>query len=173
MRNHRRSRLVEAKSPKLFEASDTESDQIKETAAAILKAGAPYLSKLPNSLTTKWLHFCFPDTFVIVDSQAARSIQTRARYSFFYSRNETSRFMAANTLATDGSGYADVVDFYQALWMSAIEGELTQTLNFTAQTMEKFLASTHGITDAKVSMLDMIDKHIWKADGLDHILGLT
>jgi hypothetical protein len=118
------------------------------------------------SLLTKFLYFTYPETFPIYDAQAARSVQEWAYFSFKEERNpkERTAFSFGTIGNLDGNGYRHLVEFYRRFWTEASPDDQVQ-LRKVADEME-------GIVGAKVGVLDLLDKHLWMANGNRVLLGL-
>ena len=137
-----------------------------ETIRNISIDNVPRKAPRPYSLLTKYLHFCFPNTYPIYDKQAALSIQMWS-YMAFENRTingEWANYQVWEIADTTGDGYFAIIDFYRNIWNLAND-EQKNKLKLNAEFNSK-------IANGKVSVLDLIDKVLWRASGDPLLLGL-
>ncbi|MGI6294474.1 MAG: hypothetical protein ACOX3G_00110 [Armatimonadota bacterium] len=150
--------------PDILQCSDAEAASI----AAFIPRTLQHMSKSglhhPYSLLTKWMHFCFPDSFVIYDWQVALSVQTWSYFTFALEDSSSEHFAANNIAQLDGSGYRNLLDFYRFCWESAASQQ-RDALQAVAKDLGAAISS-------HVSIIDVIDKALWKANGDPRKMGL-
>jgi len=121
------------------------------------------------------LHFIFPKSFVIYDSQAATSIAMWRNFAYECEDDtvaaETSRF-SLKALLEDGDRYKSFIEFYRILWSSVPE-ELRVETNRVAAELEEHLRTRHDNKQVQFTAIDLIDKVLWKANGNPIVLGLA
>lgn len=156
---------VGSKPPMLMNDTHVDTSYLADFVQSVLRSAADDHLKRPYSLLTKWLHFRYPLTFVIYDSQAALSIQ---EWSYFtYPLSDIScgnQYQCDKTMNTSGSGYKALLDFYQTCWLQSDEQQ-RQLLRQTAEDLSRKIG-------AYVSNIDVIDKTLWLASGDPRKLGL-
>ena len=131
----------------------------------------------PYSLVSKFLHFAMPDTFAVFDDQAATSI---AMWRFFAFACETpdiaekSNQFSWRRIAEDkgGSGYKFMLEFYRIIWKSA-SSDLQNEAMTAALQIETIIRERHTAGRARVTVLDLINKLLWRASGNPIVLGLA
>ncbi len=160
--------------PRLFGATDDQAGEIASAMQEILAAFVRRGDARNYSLLTKWLHFCFPDTFAIYDSQAAKSIEAAsARLSLAPSPGVgRDQFSYRRISDTSGTGYVDLLNFYRLFWDAARSSGLATGVQHAAEAAQTMLRGQPGCPDAQVSTLDILDKLLWKAEGSYEGLGL-
>ena len=144
--------------------------EVTETVRRAIRAVHSACEKRPYSLTTKFLHFCYPDTFPIYDSRAAASVECWSYFAF--GNSNPPHFRRWAMMETDGGGYKAIVSFYQSVWRSCPQGQQRKARKSVSD-LEKRLSARFHKADAEISVLDLIDKLIWKADGNPFKLGLV
>lgn len=154
----------ESNPPTLLTCAQAEAEALSAFVVSTLKQISDAHLNNPYSLLTKWLHFCFPDSFVIYDAQVAASIQTWSYFTYPLYTHDTDKFLAAKTWVTDGSGYTGVIDFYRTCWQYSTE--------FVRDGLHSCAADLSNLIEAPVSVLDVIDKLIWLANGDPRKMGL-
>lgn len=161
--------------PSLFEMADGRVDEVARIVPGVLQRTKAGGATRPYSLVTKFLHFCFPTTFAIFDSQAAKSIHMWAVFAFDEDNIAESAFAAKFAVAvlsdTGGSGYQAVLGFYRTLW-NAGSPEQRTALGAQAAATEHVLRDQISQT-ASVTTIDLIDKLLWQAAGNPLRLGLA
>jgi hypothetical protein len=156
--------------PPLFESGPDTVSEIAALVPLILRR-LPKRAGRPFSLTTKFLHFCLPETFPIFDSQAAASIQAWS-YDEFSERGKGWQLFSTRSMCDPaGQGYAGVVAFYHRFWSAASAQEREQ-LSAGARGLEGTLRTISSTANARVTVLDMLDKTVWRANGDPLYLGL-
>jgi len=122
----------------------------------------------PYSLATKFLHFMLPNSFAIYDSQAARTIDawwasvcTADAHAKFGVRRP---FGLARIADTSASGYRSVLDFYWLIWQAS-PAEVRHEAEQVARMLQHRLRTEFRGPLARVSVLDLIDKYLWRASG--------
>lgn len=162
--------------PPLLDCGADESRRIANVVVEVLKLTRAGGGKRPYSLVTKFLHFCFPDTFALYDSQAGRSIQMWAVFAFDDAVQEgkeaAARFDEAGLADTNGRRYRSVLDFYRGVW-AANEATVRTALASKASEIQDRIRAESGQRDARVTALDLIDKLLWQANGNPIRLGLA
>ncbi|MBM4017482.1 MAG: hypothetical protein FJ288_03995 [Planctomycetes bacterium] len=114
------------------------------------------------SLVTKFLHFTYPETYPIFDARVARAIEEWAYFTFrqLAERHNWKNYQALG----DPTNYEHLVRFYATLWLACRQEEKMK-LRSSAEEMS-------GIVGASVSVLDLIDKHLWRCAGNPVLLRL-
>jgi hypothetical protein len=162
--------------PNLLECSQEETRQIVDVVTTTLQRTRAVGTKRPYSLVSKFLHFCFPDTFAISDSQAARSIQMWAVFAFDEAvrqeKRAASRFEEAGLANSDGHSYSNVLDFYRGVW-AANDPDDKALLESKASETQNRMRAESGQHDVRVTAIDVIDKLLWQANGNPILLGLA
>jgi hypothetical protein len=161
--------------PNLFGSTDRDAHAIAGVVEHALTLFTRRGDHRNYSLLTKWLHFCFPDTFAIYDSQAAMSIEVAIRSVALAPRHanlDRDRFRRERIGDTSGSGYLDLLNFYRLFWEAAGSAGLDADLRVVADEIERLLRGEPGCPDARVSPPDILDKLLWKANGAMTPLGL-
>ena len=164
---------IAREAPSLFQAQEAEASAVWETIRQILTDLRGQKIRRDYSLVTKFLHFLFPNTVVIYDSQAAASIAVWRYFAFASEYSQAGADGEApnadhyrySTLADpSGSGYEYVCAFYRRFWASATEQERADLQRVSSE-----LANTvrHSVT-----VTDLLDKLLWKANGNAVHLGL-
>lgn len=162
--------------PNLLQATDDQVQQVLNVLTSILSRVDQHHVPQPYSLLTKWLHFCFPDTFVIFDSQAANSIQTCSDFMHGHLGPQSSirrQFRRVSIYEKGGKGYMGLLRFYYLCGQAADEGGLMGALLKSSQQMEAVQHQIPGCLNTRISVLDVLDKHFWKANGDAHKLGIA
>jgi hypothetical protein len=122
----------------------------------------------PYSLATKFLHFMLPNTFAIYDSQAARTID--AWWGSVCSGEAQSTFGVrppfgfAHIAETSANGYRSVLDFYWLIWQAS-PAEMRHESEQIARILQDRLRTEFSAPLVRVSVLDLIDKYLWRASG--------
>ncbi len=119
-----------------------------------------------HSLATKWLHFCFPETFAIYDSFASKSIGSVFSLLDITSSTErldSSQFDSEKIGKTSGEGYIGVLNFYRSFWNTACTSGLDAQIRAVADENQSMLRGQPGGEQARVSTVDVLDKLLWKA----------
>jgi hypothetical protein len=148
--------------PNIMRCSGTESQRIASFVPGLLERISDAGLDHPHSLLTKWLHFCFPDSFVIYDSRAACSVQMWSYFTYPIGAGEQ---FSANVIGrSDGSGYRGMLLFYQMCWELTTEDERAH-LGKAAQTLSEEI-------DSAVGVIDVMDKMLWLANGDPRKMGL-
>lgn len=150
--------------PKVRDLSGSEFDMVSSIVPTILDEASKASLDRPYSLTTKFLHFCFPDSFGIYDAQAANSIQTWSYFSFSPDDSAGSKFYYNQMSNPTGKGYCAIMDFYRLCWEYATNDQLIDLEN-AARTLTQEIG-------APVSSLYVIDNFIWHMKGDPRLLGL-
>jgi len=128
------------------------------------------------SLLSKWLQFCFPDTFAIYDSNAARSIEAvlkRVSLEPPWTNVDREQFQIERIGITNGAGYNGLLNFYRLFWDGVRSAGLQHDLQSAVSENESLLRSEPNCWDARVSGLDILDKLLWKANGSAELLGIA
>ncbi len=156
----------------LFDLSDDGVPALGNTVTqALVEIGASG-QKCPFSLATKFLHFLFPDLFVIYDSQAAYSVWMWSLFAVGDDQPESQTFLASRLTDTSGTGYPAMLQFYRTLWRSCSDADRDSARKATGS-LEAMLRSQPGSDLARVTVLDLIDKHLWMGAGNPIRLGLA
>lgn len=161
--------------PRLFGATDAETVQIAGAVEETLAEFARRKDARNYSLLTKWLHFCFPETFAIFDGQAAKSIDVasfRVPLPPGVYGGGRDQFCYLRTSDTNGTGYIGLLNFYRLFWEAACSSGLATNVQQLADAVQAMLRGQPGCADAQVSTLDILDKLLWKAEGSQKALGL-
>jgi hypothetical protein len=156
----------------LFELSPVEADAIAEVVRSIVSEIGKTLGKHPYSLATKFLHFLFPDLFVIFDSQAISSIGMWSYFALDEDELQQSRYAISKISAAKVGGYVDVMRFYRLVWHSS-SSELRDRAICAATSLDSIFTSRGDGKNAHASVLDLIDKHLWYSNGNPIRLGLA
>lgn len=173
-----KSAWLTSEPPLLLECDEKQVREIADTYLDILRLNAKRDNKRPFSLLTKWLHLCFPSTFVIYDRQAAQSVLTWSQHAFpFLPAHHAQRlqFDADNPHWVrhwdDPGWYVGLLRFYRLLWDRAQEAGLAGTLTDIQHHLEQRLRAVNGAPEARLTVLDVTDSLLWQASG-DSGLGL-
>jgi hypothetical protein len=159
--------------PPLLGCTPADSDAIGGFLFELMSALAPKVRRRPYSLATKWLHFLFPESFPIYDAQAAGSIYQWSRTEPELTVAERGLFHPDRVMDAAGTGYRGIVEFYRRFWNAAGAGGLQEELRDVAARLSQRLATHPGCGAARVSVLDLVDKLIWRANGDGTVLGIT
>jgi len=151
---------------RLLSSSDSERSAIEsmmiECLAAIRRAGCAR----PYSLTSKYWHFLLPEAFPIYDKQVASAIETWSRAAFDCQSPDgfrmSVRFRQGRTTDTSGSGYRGVLDFYHLMWEGS-SADLRAEAHEVASALEGDVRRRYGTELARITVLDLIDKYLWRA----------
>lgn len=150
--------------PKVSDISESDFDIVSSIVPTILDEASKAGLDRPYSLTTKFLHFCFPESFGIYDAQAANSIQTWGYFSFSTDDPASSKFYCDQMSNPNGQGYCAIIDFYRLCWKLATDEQLIDLEN-AAQALTQEIG-------APVSSLYIIDNFLWHMKGDPRLLGL-
>lgn len=152
--------------PPLFGSSEAEAKEIAAVVPGSLDLFKQQGDHLNYVLATKWLYFCFPDTFAIYDSYAAKTIDKvfpRLNFGPNASRLDTRQFQIYSLREGRGRGYIGMVNFYRSFWSTACASGLDTRLTAVADEIQSLLRRQPGCDDARVSTLDILDKLLWIA----------
>ncbi len=161
----------------LLGSSDSERDEIQRVLVSAIARITEAGSNRPYSLSSKFLHFLLPETFAIFDDQAATSI-AMWRYFAFECEAESG---AGNRIASvgasiardkSGSGYRGVLDFYRVVW-SRSSNQLREDACKAASEFQTYIQERYDTKQARFTVLDLIDKLLWRGDGNPVVLGLS
>ncbi len=162
--------------PQLLEYPEDQLQAITGVVKNVLQRTKAGGAKRPYSLVTKFLHFCFPTTFAIYDSQAAKSIHMWAVFAFddddAADKAVATRFDELVLGDTGGYGYSAVLNFYRTIWNASTPEDKT-ALNVQAARAQDLMRSHSGQSTARVTVIDLIDKLLWRARGNPVRLGLA
>jgi hypothetical protein len=150
--------------PALFACLESDVESMSMFMPSVLKRVSEAGLHSPHSLVTKWMHFCFPNSFVICDAQAVASIQTWSYFTYPLVDTAAQRFAAAQTGRVDGLGYKGILDFYRFCCLNSSKEQL-DSLQLAADHISSEIA-------APVSAIDLIDKLLWLSNGDPRKLGL-
>lgn len=100
----------------LLGCDDSTADLITGVPMQVLSRSTSTGNKRPYSLLTKFLFFCFPETFPIYDSWAAEAIQLWSYLTFKKRDSEWELFRRDRMADSSGSGYRGIIEFYRRLW---------------------------------------------------------
>ncbi len=151
--------------PGLLGSSDQESAELSPAPAEIIRVMKKGNHKRPYSLSTKCLHFLFPNSFAICDQQSAESVQMWAYFAFTSRDEDWRRFSWQNLTDMNGEGYDGMLDFYRHLWNTATEAEQAEIVDGACA-----ISSRIG---GLVTPIDVIDKVLWRANGDPAVLGFS
>ena len=161
--------------PRLLESSKNEAAEIAATVRESLLMFRQRGDNRNYSLATKWLHFCFPETFAIYDSYACKSIRSAVTLADLGASTQS---LDIEQLYLDmmnnksGEGYIGLSNFYRAFGTTARAHGLDGELRAAAEANQGLLTTEPGCSSARVSMLDIVDKLLWKANGSPTALGV-
>jgi hypothetical protein len=162
--------------PQLLECPEDHSQALSAVISNVLQRTRLGGANRPYSLVTKFLHFCFPATFTIYDSQAAKSIHMWAIFAFdeddAAQNADAGRFDEVALGDTGGHGYLNVLSFYRTIWDAGTPDDKS-ALNSQAAQMEELLRGQGGESPVRVTTIDLIDKLLWRANGNPFRLGLA
>jgi hypothetical protein len=161
----------------LLDSSDTVRDEIHAVLVSSIARIKGTGSKRPYSLASKFLHFLLPDTFAIFDDQAAASIAMWRYFAFeceVEGRADKSNQFSWRFIAEDksGSGYRGVLDFYRVVWSSS-SSKVCEEARRAASDFQTHIQERYDKKRARFTVLDLIDKLLWKGDGNPIVLGLA
>jgi hypothetical protein len=117
-----------------------------------------------------------PESFAIADDQAAVSIATW-RYFAFACENpnckDGERFNRKSTYdEKDGKGYKYILEFYQLVWLHATK-DLRQQAEAVTSQLQALLRKHPNANQARITVLDLVDKLLWQANGNPFLLGVV
>ena len=158
--------------PLLLSSSESEATALAQLVSSCLEGFQQFGGKRHFSLVTKFLHFSFPDSFVIFDSQAAKSINQWAMFVFRDAGSVPWQFETRVMSDPSGKGYGAILDFYRRLWRIAPEPDQIEAIA-VAKGLERELRGGNEFPRANVGVVDLIDKLLWIADGNPLRLGLV
>ena len=150
--------------PDLLHCAKTEAEPVASFISKTLREISGSGLHHPYSLLTKWMHFCFPESFVIYDWRVASSVQTWSYFAFPLEEDGYAEFAAARIAQPDGTGYRGLVSFYRLCWQAA-SSDQQEALQTAAQQLSNAI-------DSHVSVIDVIDKALWIANGDPRKMGL-
>lgn len=150
--------------PDLLHCAKTEAEPVASFISKTLREISGSGLHHPYSLLTKWMHFCFPESFVIYDWQVASSVQTWSYFAFPLEDDGSAEFAAARIAQPGGTGYRGLVSFYRLCWQAA-SSDQQEALQTAAQQLSNAI-------DSHVSVIDVIDKALWNANGDPRKMGL-
>lgn len=150
--------------PDIAHASTSDIEGLRSIVPAVLRDAEKAQLNRPYSLVTKFLHFCFPNSFGIYDAQAANSIQTWGFFVFDLDDPAGKKFAQGQIADPNGRGYGAIIEFYRFCWEYATEEQITN-LELAAQELSSEI-------HAPVSPTYIIDNLIWHSNGDPRILGL-
>jgi len=162
----------DAASLTLFSLSDEEVSTVANVVLSTLSAIHELGQKRPFSLTTKCLHFLFPDLFVIYDAQAAWSVSMWSLFAIGDEQSESQPFRVSLLSDTSGGGYPAMLQFYRTLWQCSSDTD-RKAAGQAAESLQNVLRSQERNELARVTVLDLIDKHLWTGAGNPIRLGLS
>lgn len=160
------------RSQELFALSDDEAGQVADQLPDIISGIAEKSGKRPYSLITKYLHFLFPALHVIYDSQAAQSAWMWSLFAFEDENPAIESFTYASLSDRSGKSYHSLVRLYKLLWQNSERQDRKRALQ-TAESLQQFLRDVPDCGNARVTVLDLIDKHLWSCNGNPITLGLA
>jgi len=152
--------------PKLLGGNEEALERMAELLPPALVRHKAIVGRRDYSLLTKYLHFLFPESYPIYDSQAAASIRMWAYFEFRQhgGLDGWERFTWERLADPSGNGYADLMRFYVRLWSDASADQRSQ--------LQQLAANTEELIGGRVTVLDLIDKLLWQANGHPVHLGL-
>jgi hypothetical protein len=163
----KQSELVLSKPLDLMKDSTIDTETLAKFVKDVLaSASSPTQSlKRPYSLLTKWLHFRYPQKYVIYDSQAASSVQEWSYFTYPLSEDDSAKkYQLVQTAVTSATGYKALLDFYRRCWSESDEQQQLQ--------LQEVANNLSNEIKAHVSTIDVIDKTLWLAAGDPRKLGL-
>jgi hypothetical protein len=125
---------------------------------------------------SKILQSNFPDTFAIIYSRAARSIKRWSDNAHGNVRPSTpprSKIRETTLRDTTGRTYPGLLVFYRRFRNFASRANLMDELSSAADRMQQLIQRQPLSDEARVSMLDVLDKLLYLADGNIVTLGLV
>ncbi len=158
--------------PSLLGASEDVCRAVAQVVSSSLQAFQDLGARREFSLVTKFLHFSFPETFVIFDSQAAKSINQWASFAFRDEGSVPRQFDTKTMSDPSGKGYAVILSFYRRVWHVVSERDRADAMA-VAKEIETDLRGRFGMPRTRVEVVDLVDKLLWKADGNPIRLGLV
>jgi hypothetical protein len=161
----------------LLDSSDSVRDDVHCVLASSIARIKETGSNQPYSLASKFCRFLLPDTFPIFDDQAAASIAMWRYFAFeceVEAKTRESEHFTRRSIANDksGSGYRGVLDFYRLVW-STSSNELREKACGTASNFQTQIRERYDTPQAKFTVLDLMDKLLWKGAGNPVVLGLA
>lgn len=158
--------------PSVLDSSPTDAERIANAVRRVLANMRDRGCRHEYSLSTKFLHFCFPDTVAIYDSQAARSIWMWSLFAFYDAADQMrlQQFDLDTTQNPTGGGYGGILEFYRSVWGSTSPDD-HQRAEAAATRISDGLQLTVQATP--VSVLGLLDKLLWFAKGNPISLGLA
>ena len=158
--------------PSLLDGSNEDAERIAQTLNRVVDHAREKdeISKENHySLATKCLHFMFPHSFAIYDSQALTSIATIAKNHADISFKR--RFPASHLYLP--SGYGKLLGFYREFWANVEQEKLLVDFTEAAGGLEKILSSVPECGAAQVTVVDLIDKWLYLSNGDRTDLGIS
>jgi hypothetical protein len=156
----------------LLGATDHEVEEIAGIVKETLELFTQHGDGRNYSLLSKWLHFCFPDTFAIYDSHAAHSIEVISRAIPLTSAGVHSTQFLQDTISnTSGGGYRGLLNFYRLFWDAA--GGLTRQIQRESHEIQSLLRQEAGCPSARVTPFTLVDMLLWMSNGSQEDLGLA
>jgi hypothetical protein len=174
-----KSAWLGSEAPRLLYCDEDQVSEIADTYLDILRLNAKRGDKRPFSLLTKFLHLCFPATFVIYDKQAALSVLTWSQHAFSAlsaTHPQRLQFDADNRHWVrhwdDRGWYEGLLRFYRLLWAAAQQAGLDGDLARVQLGLDQRLRTVKCAPEARLTVLDVIDSLLWQASGDAALLGL-
>ena len=135
--------------------------------------------KRPFSLLSKWLHLCYPDSFVIYDRNAAASIKCWSDHTHCHLSMKAMQRLQFDVENSDWvrnwseiGWYLGLLRFYQQFCQTAEELGLSTELQEAATGLENLLYAS-GEHQVQVSVTTIVDGLLWRANGDAATLGLA
>jgi hypothetical protein len=151
--------------PKLLGSTEDDLKQIAGVVHRVMdyvRTRKPEREKDNYSYSTKFLHYLYPETFAIFDSQVWSSIKAAERVT----KPHMTRRRAADW-------YFNVLAFYRDLWEAAVEAGLAQAMSEAVQSLVAAMRRWSGNVRACITTLDAIDKFLYLSNGDPRELGLA
>jgi len=161
--------------PRLLSATDEDLEAIAETLKDALTLFTQRGDGRNYSLLSKWLHFCFPDTFAIYDNHAAQSVETVSRKVTLRLASggvQSTHFLREEISNTSGKGYLGLLNFYRLFWDAASSAGMTDHIQSESKKIQSLLREEKGCGSARVSPLTLLDMLLWMSNGSPQELGL-
>ncbi len=161
--------------PRLLGAADEEVEAMGEALKDALTLFTQRGDGRNYSLLSKWLHFCFPDTFAIYDSHAAHSVETVSKkVSLRLARGgvQSTHLLREAISNTSGKGYLGLLNFYRLFWDAASSAGMTNDIQNESEKIQSLLREERGCESARVSPLTLLDMLLWMSNGSPQALEL-
>jgi len=164
--------------PALLSCGVSERSTVAQVYMDILRSVVRCGGKNPWSLLTKWLHLLYPDTYVIYDQNASASIK---RWSDVVNANLSESALDRLQFDTENrrwngsyelTWYVGLLKFYQECWDVSVANGLDGDLVRAADSIQVILRRVPSSNHCRITVVDVVDCHLWRCNGDGRKLGL-